>query len=267
LAQETLIAVYPRIESAEAARLELESGGISERDIAVHSRDTMSVVGEASPVNQREPGFFEWLFGSDVPDEDRAGFERHVSDREGAILSVRADTSRYDEIASILDRHGPISLEEDDEQRVGGSAAATVETAAPAADTEQVIPTAKEELEIGKQRIENTRTYRVRRYVIERPVEEEVMLHDETVVVEHRQPAQAAPGERPFEEKIVEVTESREEPVVRKVTRPGEEVVIRKEGQDRVETVRDTVRESKVEVDKAAAGDKPPAGSGKDSRS
>ena len=255
MARETFVAAYARPESADAARLELGSIGIPERDIAVRSRDATSSVGEASPANQREPGFFEWLFGSNVPDEDRAGYERHVSDRNGAILSVRTESSRYDEIARILERHGPISLEEGD--TVTTTAAAGTAAPARSAGTEEVIPTAKEELEVGKQRIENTRAYRVRRYVVEHPVEEQVALHDEKVTVERRQPAQAAPGERPFEEKTVEVTESHEEPVDRKTVRPGEDVVVRKEGQDRVETVRDTVRESKVDVDKAAAADKP----------
>jgi hypothetical protein len=35
---------------------------------------------------------------------------------------------------------------------------------------------------------------------------------------------------------------------------------VRKEAQDRVEKVRDTVRESRVEVDRAAAGNKPGGG-------
>jgi len=259
VAQETLVALYPRIENAEAARQDLEALGIPNADMAIQTRDTMSAVGEASAQTRREPGFFEWLLGLNVPQEDVTSYRRHL-DGNGAILSVRADMAHYDAIASRLDRHGPISLDEGSgqEKRVAGSAATTVGTAAPGAGTEQVIPTAKEELEVGKQRVEDTRAYRVRRYVVEHPVEEQVALHDERVTVERRQPAQAAaPGERPFEEKTVEVTESREEPVVRKTVRPGEEVVVRKEGQDRVETVRDTVRESKVDIDKAAAADKP----------
>ena len=36
-----------------------------------------------------------------------------------------------------------------------------------------------------------------------------------------------------------------------------EEVVVRKEVGERVEKVRDTVRETKVDIDRAAAGDKP----------
>ena len=276
MAQETLVALYPRIENAEAARSDLEALGIPAADMAVQSRDTMSTVGEAAPRAQQQQSFFGWLFGSDVPEADRTSYRSHL-DRNGAILSVRAESSRYDELATILDRHGPISLEEGDGQATTLREGASAESMAPgvvageppaaapgatarSAGTEEVIPTAKEELDISKQRVENTRAYSVRRYVVEHPVEEQVALHDEKVTVERRQPAQATvPGERPFEEKTVEVTESREEPVVRKTVRPGEDVVVRKEGQDRVETVSDTVRESKVDVDKAVAADKPPA--------
>jgi stress response protein YsnF len=263
LAQETLVALYPRIENADAARLDLEAFGIPDADISVRSRADMSAVGEATPQARQQPGFFEWLFGSNAPEEDLAGYRRHIADGNGAILSVRADSARYDGIAGILERHGPISLEEGDGRSVATEASAVQtplsgEARSESAASEAVIPTAKEELEVGKRQVQDTRHYRVRRYIVEHPAEEQVALHDEKVTVEHRQPAQAAaPGERPFEEKTVEVTESREEPVVRKVVKPGEEVVVRKEGKDRVETVRDTVRESKVDIDKAAAGDKP----------
>jgi stress response protein YsnF len=137
----------------------------------------------------------------------------------------------------------------------GTAATGTARTGAK--HEEAVLPTAKEELEVGKRAVEDTHAYRVRRYVVERPVEKTVGLRDERVTVERRQATRGAVGERPFEEKLVEVTETREEPVVRKVVKPGEEVVVRKEAAERTETVRDTVRESKVEVDKAAAGAKP----------
>ena len=97
----------------------------------------------------------------------------------------------------------------------------------------------------------------MRRYVVEHPAEAQVSLHQERVEVERRAPTAGQTGERPFEESVVEVTETREEPVVRKTVQPGEAVSVRKTAEDRTETVRDTVRESKVEVDKAAAANKP----------
>src|SRR6185437_6698077 len=109
VAQETLVALYPRIENAEAAQSDLEALGIPVSDMAVQSRDTMSAVGEATPRAQQQQSFFGWLFGTDVPEADRTSYRKHL-DGNGAILSVRAESSRYDEIATILDRHGPISL-------------------------------------------------------------------------------------------------------------------------------------------------------------
>jgi stress response protein YsnF len=87
---------------------------------------------------------------------------------------------------------------------------------------------------------------------VETPVEQQVNLRDERVVVERR-PASGttAGGAKLSGEREFEVTERREEPVVEKSARPVEEVVVRKEANERVETVRDTVRETKVDVDKS----------------
>ena len=56
-----------------------------------------------------------------------------------------------------------------------------------------------------------------------------------------------------MQERVFEVTERHEEPVVEKRAREVEEVVVRREANERVETVRDTVRETKVDVDKEPA--------------
>ena len=56
-----------------------------------------------------------------------------------------------------------------------------------------------------------------------------------------------------MQERVFEVTERHEEPVVEKRAREAEEVVVRKEADERVETVRDTVRETKVDVDQGPA--------------
>jgi stress response protein YsnF len=110
----------------------------------------------------------------------------------------------------------------------------------------------KEELAVGKTASE--RRYRIRTYVVETPVEEQVKLRDERVIVERR-PASGTVGSDAgaMQERVFEVTERHEEPVVEKRARETEEVVIRKEADERVETVRDTVRETKVDVDKEPA--------------
>jgi uncharacterized protein (TIGR02271 family) len=102
------------------------------------------------------------------------------------------------------------------------------------------------------------RRHRIRTYVVERPVEEQVNLRDERVVVERRPVSgDRAVDAEPIQEREVEVVERHEEPVVAKKAKAVEEVAVHKEATERTETVRDTVRETKVEVDKAAAGDKP----------
>jgi stress response protein YsnF len=86
--------------------------------------------------------------------------------------------------------------------------------------------------------------------VVERPVEENITLRDERVKVERRQPndTTAAPLAGAFEERVVEVRETAEEPVVAKTARVVEEVVVGKEATERTETVKDTVRREEVEV-------------------
>jgi stress response protein YsnF len=85
-------------------------------------------------------------------------------------------------------------------------------------------------------------------------VEEQVRLRDERVIVERRPGSGAVANEAgAMQERVFEVTERHEEPVVEKRAREAEEVVVRKEANERVETVRDTVRETKVDVDKETA--------------
>jgi hypothetical protein len=61
-------------------------------------------------------------------------------------------------------------------------------------------------------------------------------------------PVEAADLEA-FKEGTIELTETTEEPVVRKQARVVEEVIVRKEVEQHTETVRDTVRQTNVEVE------------------
>lgn len=111
---------------------------------------------------------------------------------------------------------------------------------------EQVIPVVKEELRVGKRPVE--RRHRIRIYPIETPVEEQVTLRDERVVIERR-PASGPADPGALQPHEVEVIERHEEPVIEKRARGVEEVVVRKEAQEHTETVRDKVRETRVEVE------------------
>jgi len=112
---------------------------------------------------------------------------------------------------------------------------------------EEVIPLAEEVLVVGKQTV-NTGTTRIRRYVVETPVQQEVSLVRERVVVERRRPVAAKPTGETLTEMTIEVVETDEVPLVAKSVQLREEIVIRTERSERVETVRDVVRQDEVEV-------------------
>ena len=114
-------------------------------------------------------------------------------------------------------------------------------------EREEVIPLAEEQVEIGKRRVDHAT--RIRRYVVETPVERQVTLRDETVEIERRRPVEGtSPGAGAFEERTVEVHTSSEQPEIIKTANIAEEVVVHKTVTERPETVRETVRKEQVEV-------------------
>jgi stress response protein YsnF len=135
----------------------------------------------------------------------------------------------------------------------GAGAPSTTPAVRSAARAEEVIPLGEEVLEVGK-RTENRGTARIRRYVVETPVERQVSLQSERVVVERRRPASDRVTGEILTEVAVEVVETAEVPVVEKRTRLREEIVVRTERTQQVETVRETVRRDEVEVQQPGKG-------------
>ena len=129
------------------------------------------------------------------------------------------------------------------------TAAPVTGTAARAGDTE-TIKVMEERLRVGKREVAGG-AVRVRSYVVERPVEEQVRLHEERVTVERHPVDRPVTGAEAsaFQERTIEARATSEEAVVGKEARVVEEIGIRKEASDRTETVRDTVRSTKVEVE------------------
>jgi len=115
------------------------------------------------------------------------------------------------------------------------------------ASGEQVIAVGEEVLNVGT-RVIPGKTTRVRRVVVEQPVEQDVTLHSETVVVERRRP-QASNGQDVLTEVTVEMSETNEVPVVSKSVHLVEEVLLRKEVTARTEKIRETVKRDKLEIE------------------
>lgn len=112
---------------------------------------------------------------------------------------------------------------------------------------EEVIPLGEEVLEVSK-RTENRGTARIRRFVIETPIERQVTLQSERVVVERRRPVSDNVTGEILTEVTVEIVETEEVPVVEKRLRLREEIVVRTERAQRVETVKETVRRDEAEI-------------------
>ena len=84
--------------------------------------------------------------------------------------------------------------------------------------------------------------------MVETPVERQVTLTSERVVVERRKPVGETPRGEILTEVTVEVAETAEVPVVGKRVRLREEIVVRTERTQHVETVRETLRRDEVEI-------------------
>jgi uncharacterized protein (TIGR02271 family) len=114
------------------------------------------------------------------------------------------------------------------------------------------IPIVEEELRVGKREVERGGA-RVRSYVRETPVREEVTLREERVEIERR-PVEgqtlrgADAGNDLLQERTVEMVAKAEEAVVEKVATVREEVVVTKTAEQRTEHVQDTVRRTEVDL-------------------
>lgn len=227
-------------------------------------------------------GFFSSLFGTDSDDSRKYS---HAASR-GSIVTVHAQSAdEAEQAADLLDEYGAVDIDEraaeygytttnqisDTPNSVEYNAAsvgvpatgigatgtgygvtddlATTDRVS-SADSDQTIKVIEENLEVGKREVERGGV-RVRSRIVERPVEESLRLREERVHV------QRTPVNRPatdadlnaFQEGSIELVEHAEVPVVSKTANVVEEITVGKEVNERVETVRDTVRSTDVEVE------------------
>jgi uncharacterized protein (TIGR02271 family) len=113
---------------------------------------------------------------------------------------------------------------------------------------DEVLRLSEEEISVGKRVIPEGAT-RVHRYVVDKPVEAQVTLHEERAKVVRRPVSDPSLKDVDWADRTIEVTETTEEAVISKSAHVAEEVVIGKEGRDHVQTVRDKVRHQEIEVE------------------
>jgi uncharacterized protein (TIGR02271 family) len=293
MAQRSLTAIYDTRGAAETARDDLIALGIPSHEIIIRGTEE----GAASATTAEDRGFWASLSDLFLPDEDRHTYAEGVR-RGGWLLNARVPDGLEDQALDALERSNPMDLDERAASwresgwtgyEAGMGAAAPAGTpylaesgaaegvattreerrsdfageglgAARATTNEagdQVIPVAEEELRVGKREV-GRGNVRVRSYVVERPVEEQVELRQERVTIERRPVnRELQPGDAAFQEQTIEAVERGEEAVVSKTARVVEEVGLRKDVEHEQQILRDKVRRQEVEVedDRAARGD------------
>ncbi len=258
MAEETIVAVYDTAPHAEAAVQDLLAANVPQSAIHRHAAEGSYAGSGATPLQPptEGQGFWSSLFGGGGGEADQAVYDSTLS-RGGNVVTVSGVPGHdFEAVMAILERHNPIDIDE----RAAGmtqatatasvtppmTAAAPARTATAGADAMQL---SAEELVVGK-RLVNQGSTRIRRYVVETPVSENVTLQSEQVTLDRRPVTDGRPvTDDSFGEKTIEMTETAEEAVVSKTVRVVEEVALRKQGAERVETVRDTVRKEEIEVE------------------
>jgi len=211
-------------------------------------------------VEKDEKGFWESLGDLFFPSEDRYTYAEAMN-RGDIMVSATVDDELAAQAEDILEEDGTVNIDERESswrsegwsgwQGSGGSAGSDRSSTAGTTEREGVIPLAEEELRVGKRDV-NRGSVKVRSYVVETPVSEDVRLREESVHLERRPADQALrEGEAGdlFQERTIEVEERGEEAVVSKTARIREEVAVGKTVEERTETVRDNVRRTEVEVE------------------
>jgi stress response protein YsnF len=231
-----LVAVYPSRRDAERAYDALIRAGIGNDNLRMNEPESSG----------RSP--WHWLFGSTIPNSERERYRAHFAQGRSA-LSVFVDDGQQGTsvrgIEEILERYQPVDVHFEEEGMPSVAAAETRQG-------EQVIPLPREELKVGKRVTDTVR--HIRTHVVEEPVEKDVSLQDERMVIERRPATTRAGGS--LAERDYEIHEHHEEPVIEKTTRTDEELVVRKETRERTEHVRDKVRRTRADVEKVGAIEK-----------
>jgi uncharacterized protein (TIGR02271 family) len=275
----TVIGFFDQRSEAEDAVAQLKSAGFNEQDIDISYGSSDQMAGTSGTSTLDSDGydsndgtdrhkdndnkgsgltrFFNSLFGDDSEDAKKYN---HVSKTTGSIVTVYTDSEEEaEDAADILDASGAVDIDERystdsanysrDGLGVSGSNAMN-EGNSYSSNTEDKIERIEEELQVGKRTIE-TGGVRLRSRIVNKPVEENIRLRQEHVRVERQ------PVDRPvsssewnnFEEKEIEITEHAEIPVVKKEARVVEEIRVTKDVEETDETIRDTVRETEVDID------------------
>jgi stress response protein YsnF len=177
------------------------------------------------------------LAGMGVPSADAAPLAAAL-EKGARILAIRLEDDKAEGALRLLEQHGAGGVDQYPFQGEDGKKG-------------QILHEAKETLEVGKEKVVRGGV-QARSRVTGKPVEASVELTEEKVEVKRYaadRPLSPEEADKAFEERDVEMTETAEEATVRKAARLIGEVEVSKTASTHKETIKDTVRESKVEAE------------------
>lgn len=257
----TLTALFDTRAAADSAVERLRAVGVPEANVRVTegARTEGSGTGASTASAPEEKGFFEALGDFFFPDEDRHAYAEGLS-RGGYLVTVTGlSADLHGKAVDVLDDAEAVDIDaRESEWRAAGwsgyqsSATASATGSAfedRALGTDETVQVVEEQLKVGR-RDANLGRVRVRSYVREEAVSEDIDLTEERVTIERRpvdRPVSA--GDDAFRERTIELEEHAEEAVVSKEARVVEEINLRKDVETRTETISDTVRKTEVEIE------------------
>ncbi|TDK32236.1 DUF2382 domain-containing protein [Rhizobium deserti] len=267
----TITAFFDDRLEADRAVARLTEAGISRESVRVIAESSAAGTAGTTTSGEEHKGFWASLADLFLPDEDRSVYAEGIR-RGGYLVTVSGyPLDLHDRALDILDDEGSIDLDERTKawESEGWSRSTASDSFAASgydrtrgtagvstleASGEDVIPVVEEELRVGKRDVNNGRV-RVRSYVTETPVRENVSLRDENVEITRRSVDRPLTGtENAFVDRTIEAEEHREEAVVSKDARVIEEISLRKTAEQREETISDSVRKTEVEVEDERTG-------------
>src|SRR4051794_35920176 len=162
---QTVVAIYRSRAEAERVKDRIVALGIAPSKVA------LSPEWSDEPATKKDDrSWWDWLFGSDVPEEHRDWYDSNLRDGRTAVSVYLDDASRRGEIQALLHEQGAL-----DPELATGEAGPGI--SGSDRTREERIPVVKEQLEVGKRQREDR--YHVRVYTTTRPVQESVNLRDE----------------------------------------------------------------------------------------
>lgn len=287
MAMQTITAIYDSEDDARQAQQRLIAFGLPQEDVRIVGQPSA-----ASNEADGHKGLWETIKDFFMPDDDDREMYSEGLRRGGYLLTARVAEEQCPAAVQVLEQTNVVDLDERTKQwraegwsggysaadaidnrerddaaevqstgrahateqmRSAGTEQSAEQTrpAATAQSAEQAIPIVQERLSVGKRAV-NRGGVRIRSYVVEEPVHEQVRLREDRVQVERRplgEPAPVGGMENPLQEHTIELTETAEEAVVAKDAFVTEEVIVRKTTDERTEDVDDTVRHTEVDVE------------------